>query len=63
MRGKIPMFTGAMGCAGTFLRQCIGVKEKILVIRVLWILLWGRGDLKLSPKEEDKGGAGIPMLG
>lgn len=56
------MFTGAMGCAGSFLGQCIGVKEEILVIHVLWILLWGRGDLQLSPEEGTKVGLGFPYF-
>lgn len=47
------MFAGAMGGAGDFLSQCIRVKEEILIIHVLWILLRGRGDLQLRPKEGD----------
>ena len=56
------MFTGAMGCAGSFLRQCVGVKEEIFIIHVLWILLWGREDLQLSPKEGTEMGPGFPYF-
>ena len=45
------MFAEAKSRAGGFLSQCVGEKEEIRIIRICWILLRGRGDMQLSPKE------------
>lgn len=57
------MFAGAVGWAGSFLSQGTVVKEELFIVHVCWILLWGRGDLLLSPKEGSGTGLGSPDLG
>ena len=53
------MFVEAKGRAGGFFSQRVGVKEEIFIIHIFWILLQGRGDLQLSPKEGDRDEAGV----
>lgn len=57
------MFAGVVGWAGSFLSQGTGVKEELFIVHVCWILLWGRGDQPLSPKEGSGTGLASPDLG